>query len=570
MADEPAHILILGAGINGAAVARELALNGLRITLIDTADLAFGATAYSSRLIHGGLRYLEYGEFDLVRESLAERGRLLRLAPHLVRPLRLFVPVERRWGGLRMSASRFLLGRLAPRSWLRATPRGMWLVRTGLWLYDRYARDPSLPRHSVHRVGAGGVPVDPVKYRWLCAYSDAQVVYPERLVVALLDDARQIARASGAGFEFLNYHAARLNGRTVEIRRSAAQMGLAADADGPTVMTFEPTAIVNATGAWIDRTLARLRIASRPLIGGTKGSHIVTTNPRLREALADGGLYAEAADGRPVFVLPFGEATLVGTTDERYQGDPAQAVATQKELDYLLATVNELLPQVGLSPADIDLHYSGVRPLPFLANATPASITRRHVIEESQAAPVPLFSLIGGKLTTSRSLAEETTGALLARLGLQKRADSRDRFVPGGESYPLGDAALAAACRELAERSGCALAHVRAVWRLCGSRAEPILLSLDAGDRSCVVGTDLPRGYVRWVIRHEWAQTVDDLVERRLMLLYDPRLCGATVRELAELLVEEGVLARSKVDRQIELCVNRLQAHFGKRMGGTP
>ncbi len=208
MAHETAHVLILGAGINGAALARELVLNGVGVTLVDTADLAFGATAYSSRLIHGGLRYLEYGEFDLVRESLAERGRLLRLAPHLVRPLRLHVPVERRLGGLRMSASRFLLGQHAPQSWQRPTPRGMWLVRTGLWLYDRYARDPSLPRHSVHRVGEGGVPVDPAKYRWLCAYSDAQVVYPERLVVAFLEDARALAAGSGTTFQFFNYHEA--------------------------------------------------------------------------------------------------------------------------------------------------------------------------------------------------------------------------------------------------------------------------------------------------------------------------------------------------------------------------
>jgi len=567
MANEFAHILILGAGINGAAVARELALNGLRVTLVDTADLAFGATSYSSRLIHGGLRYLEYGEFDLVRESLAERGRLLRLAPHLVRALRLFIPVERRWGGLRMSASRFLLGRLAPKSWMHATPRGMWLVRMGLWMYDRYARDPSLPRHSVHRVGKGGVPVDSEKYRWLCAYSDAQVVYPERLAVALLDDAREIAQASGADFEFFNYHTATLSGRTVEIRRRTLNAGAATDGQGPAVRTFEPTAIVNATGAWIDETLARLHIPSQKLIGGTKGSHIVSTNARLREALSDGGLYAEAADGRPVFVLPFGDATLIGTTDERYEGDPAQAVTTQREFDYLLATVNELLPQAGLTVADVDLHYSGVRPLPYVANATPASITRRHVIQESNAGPVPLLSLIGGKLTTSRSLAEETTSALLARLGLEKLADSRERFVPGGESYPRGSAALEAAWSSLANRCGCAPAQVRAVWRLCGTRAESTLKSLPTGDTSSVAGTDLPRGYVRWVIRNEWVQTVDDLVERRLMLLYDPRLSVATVRELAELLVDEGVLARGDVDDQVGSCLARLQAHFGKRVG---
>ncbi len=176
-------------------------------------------------------------------------------------------------------------------------------------------------------------------------------------------------------------------------------------------------------------------------------------------------------------------------------------------MEYLLATVNGLLPQVRLSESDIDLHYCGVRPLPEVANAATASITRRHKIDQSGAGPVPVYSLIGGKLTTSRSLAEETAGLLLARLGLPKRADSRERSIPGGESYPQDDAALAAACRDLARRSGCAIEQVQAVWRLCGSRTEAILTSPGMANATSVAGTDLPRDYVRWVIRHEWVQT---------------------------------------------------------------
>ncbi|HEY2840241.1 MAG TPA: FAD-dependent oxidoreductase, partial [Pirellulales bacterium] len=368
-------ILILGAGINGAALARELCLNGQSVTLVDTADMAFGATAYSSRLIHGGLRYLEYGEFDLVRESLAERTRLLRLAPQFVKPLRLFIPIENRFGGLWTSASRFLFkGNRAAPAGAHHGSRGLWLVRSGLRMYDVYARDPDLPRHATHRWGQGeSLPVDP-KYRWLCSYYDAQVRFPERFVVAMLDDAQTAAAATGARFEALNYHRAALDGR---------QATIYANGSTQPVRAFEPAAVINATGAWVDLTLSALRLPSKRLMGGTKGSHLVTWNERLREALAGDGLYAEAADGRPVFVLPFGDATLIGTTDLRYEGEPADAVATQAEIDYLVATVNELLPQARLTSADVDVHYSGVRPLPYVDQGSTASITRRHGLVEN-------------------------------------------------------------------------------------------------------------------------------------------------------------------------------------------
>src|SRR5688572_13942119 len=196
-------ILILGGGINGAAAARELVLNGVGVCLVDTADLAFGATAYSSRLIHGGLRYLEFAEFSLVKESLDERRRLLRLAPHLVKPLRLFIPVRNQWGGLTQAAGKFL--RLPLKS-KRGAHRGLRVVQVGLWLYDRYASDGNLPPRSLHRPGEPGVPrVSPQVANRLWAYSDAQITYPERLVIALLEDARQLAATHGSEFRIFTY-----------------------------------------------------------------------------------------------------------------------------------------------------------------------------------------------------------------------------------------------------------------------------------------------------------------------------------------------------------------------------
>lgn len=559
MSSGPANVLVLGAGINGCALARELVLNGVGVTLVDTADIASGATAYSSRLIHGGLRYLEYGEFALVRESLAERTRLLRLAPQFVRPLQLFIPVENRFGGVLQSAARFLgLERWLPPG-AEHQPRGAWLVRAGLWFYDTYARDPTLPRRAAHQLGAPSTPpVNEAKYIGLCSYFDAQVRYPERFTVALLEDARALAAEQGVPFDVLCYHEARLDGRCVAIDPVD---------DGPatTTRSFEPAAIVNATGAWVDLTLRRLHVQAPTLMGGTKGSHFVTHHEGLRHTLAGRGIYAEAPDGRPVFVLPLGDAVLVGTTDEPFAGDPADAVCSSRELDYLLATVNEIFPQFALTAEDVELEYSGVRPLPASGDAAPASITRRHWMEEHHGAALPIYSIVGGKLTTCRSLAESSAATILARLGLPVRATSRERPLPGGEPDDAG-----ARRDEIARRFGVPLDTVTRLWELCGSRVEAVFDELSPyGDddwRAPLSGTWLPRGFASWVIEHEWVSRLDDLVERRLMLLYEPQLNEACLRELAAQLVASGKLAADRLDDEVQRTIARLAEHFDKRV----
>ena len=306
MSDASEPVVVLGAGINGAAVARELVLNGVPVIVVDRADIAGGTTAYSSRLIHGGLRYLEFGELSLVWESLQERRRLLELAPHLVRPLELQIPLARRGGGWARAARTLWGGRTSA-----ADPRGLWLVRSGLWAYDLMARGSQLPGHRVLKVGApGAVPVEADRFGWLCAYWDAQLLFPERLAVALLEDARQAAEQAGCEFSLYTYHQVRRCERRLEIRP------VGRDAAEP-VRVVQPAAVVNATGAWVDWTLRGLEVTASRQIGGTKGSHFLTYHRPLCDALAGRGLYAEAQDGRPVFVLPLGTAALVGTTDLR-------------------------------------------------------------------------------------------------------------------------------------------------------------------------------------------------------------------------------------------------------------
>jgi glycerol-3-phosphate dehydrogenase len=216
-------VLILGAGINGAAVARELALNGVPVMLIDRHDIAFGATSRSSRLIHGGLRYLEHGEFRLVKESLEERSRLRKLAPQFVRPFRLHIPVSQRSGGLWKSAVGFLSrGRFGNNG---HSPRGMWLVRMGLWFYDRFGKDRDFPASEVVPVNGEDVPqVDAKRFRWLCRYTDAQMIYPERFVISMLHDAHQLAQETGTPFEVRTYHELRPANEGWEIVEKAATL----------------------------------------------------------------------------------------------------------------------------------------------------------------------------------------------------------------------------------------------------------------------------------------------------------------------------------------------------------
>ncbi|HEV3137253.1 MAG TPA: glycerol-3-phosphate dehydrogenase/oxidase [Pirellulales bacterium] len=547
-------MLVLGAGINGCAIARELVLGGVAVWLVDTADIASGTTAGSSRLVHGGLRYLEFGELDLVKESLHERTRLLRLAPQFVHPLRLWIPVSSRFGGMVGAAGRFFGWR-----WWPAPPpsngRGITLVRAGLSLYDAYARDPLLPKHQVMKAASAPMPVDRQQYRWLCSYHDAQVAFPERLVLALLQDARELAAQQSLDFRVFTYHQATRSGETIEIHPLGR---------GQPGESVRPAAIVNATGAWVDHTLGRLQVPSGRLIGGTKGSHAFTFNDRLRDALSGQGIYAEARDGRPIFITPLADAILIGTTDEPFEGPPEEAVATERELDYLLDSVNAIFPAVALQPADIDFHYSAVRPLPYVDATTPAAITRRHSLVEQTVAGVPLISVVGGKLTTMRSLAELTAQTVLGRLGRQPASNSRDRVIPGGEDYPANHQAVEQAMEQIAARLALPNSSVARVWKLCGTRCESILAS--SADRELLGDTQLPCSLVRWSIHHEWARTLADLVERRLMLLYDTRLTRTTLRRLAELLAESGMISAAEIDVRVEEEIARLKTRYGKRV----
>ena len=582
-----APVLILGAGINGICVARELVLNGVPVWLVDTNDIAFGATAKSSRLIHGGLRYLEYGDFRLVAESLHERDRLLRLAPQFVTPLRLHIPVRRRLGGFIAAGLRFLgLSRTWLGRWIGAGGgRGLLTVRFGLGLYDLLARSRMVPRHSVHRTGDGGPAFPASEYPWSCAYFDGQMERPERFCVALLRDIEQTAKAQGTEFRLLTYHRAVLisgrggfhpgeehDGEHGRDQAHAANSGCVeirpvSDRTSPLTssppLLLAPSLLINATGAWGDWTLKDLPVPASPLLGGTKGSHLFTQHAGLVEALGGDAVYAEASDGRLVFLIPLDSGVMIGTTDERFDQRPEMAHATETETAYLLQLTNALFPQVHLTVADIHATCAGIRPLPYSDASKTAAISRDHQIDRREIDGMTVLTLIGGKLTTCRAFGELVADQVLKQLGVARTASTRDRLVPGGEGYPIDELALEQEIQTLAGATGHSTETCRTVWRLMGTEARAILPRCDAGS-PLIKGTALPRDFVREMIQREWVTTLEDLVERRLLLAWEPQLSRETLRALAELLHEErpGLLS---MEEMVERASQRLRRFYGRK-----
>lgn len=369
----PYDVIVIGGGINGAGIARAAQERGYRTLLIERNDFASGTTSRATRLIHGGLRYLEHRELGLVSESLGEREALLREYPHLVRPLRLLLPVY------------------------AGDARPPWMVRAGLAIYDLLSFRKSLPRHRAMPPRAiddyePGLNRD--RLRAAFTFYDAQVEFPERIVIETL---RDFNRAGGTALNHAavtRFHAPGAVLRSIVVRDACAGEDIELPA----------RVVVNAAGPWVDEVL-RGSDAERhePLIGGTKGSHLVVDWP-------DGPRHAVFAsarsDGRPFFILPWYRYTLIGTTDLRFDGDPSAAHCTPAELQYLIDEASRLFPRTPLRREHVLYTYCGVRPLPHTPHGSEAAITRKHFIVDhvNRGGPRGLLSVVGGKLTTYRSL----------------------------------------------------------------------------------------------------------------------------------------------------------------------
>jgi glycerol-3-phosphate dehydrogenase len=469
-------LLVIGAGINGAAIARDAALRGLTVALVEQDDIGSGTTAWSSRLIHGGLRYLEPGEVGLVRESLRERELLLRNAPHLVQPLQFLLPL------------------------FAGAGRSPVAIRAGLTAYDLLSPRQSMPRHRMlHAADAlrleSGLAHDDL--RGAALYWDAQATFPERLALENALD----ARAHGAQ---LFTHT-----RVVALTRAGARISTTGGAE----RELSARAVVNATGPWLDEL--HPSAATQPLIGGTQGSHIVV-GPFVGSPQR--AIYSAAhADGRPFFVIPWLGRYLIGATDTRFTGDPGAVVADAKDRAYLLAETIRLFPHAKLTDRHILFSYAGVRPLPYQPRGAEGSISRRHFIYERERAGTPQFDIIGGKLTTHRRLAEQVVDRVCARL--TGRAKCRTAAAPLPGAAKPGNVAARLARDGIDQRVAARLAQ------LYGARADGVVaLGVAAPwlNEPLAAACAVLRAEVAHAFINEAAESLTDVMLRRVMLGLEP------------------------------------------------
>lgn len=480
-------LIVIGAGINGAGIAREAALSGLKVLLVEKDDLGSGATATSSRLIHGGLRYLEHYEFSLVRESLRERERLLSAAPHLVKPLPLTLPIY------------------------EGHSRGPLMIRLGMIAYDLLSYDKSLPRHRMFtrsQALEAEPGLQPEGLKAAARYYDAQAVFPERLVVENVLD----AVANGA---VVRTHTA-VDGFEIEA-------GVVRGVHLVDMLTGErdsayATVTVNVAGPWVDDVIEEFGVspAWKRLIGGTKGSHIVVE--RFPGAPED-ALYIEARqDGRPYFIIPWNDLYLIGTTDLRFEGDEDRVVASEEEIAYLLTETNLAIPGAGLTRDDVLYTFSGLRPLPYQAEGAEGAISRKHNVKDHAPQIEGLLSVIGGKLTTYRSLAEEAVDDVYKKLG-RKAPKSKTRTQP----LPGADTDYDTFVDQFLRNRPAWLSEQSASWLLSvyGTRSRQILAMAeeDPSLREPLLQGQLAiAAVIPFAFEQEFARTLADVLRRRTML----------------------------------------------------
>ena len=486
------QVVVIGGGINGVAVARECARAGKRTLLVEQNDFASGVTSRSTRIIHGGLRYLEHGELDLVRESVRERERLLRERSHLVQPLRFLLLLNE---GSRHSALK---------------------VRAGLWLYHRLAgkkvADPGeMEWKRVERALDAGK-------KWSCfSYEDAQCEFPERLVAEWLTEAVDAGAVVRNHCEVLAVDVAHGRARGVLLRDRVTGKDARVDAGW----------IINCTGPWADRLCQRSSVRTgKPMLGGVRGSHIVL--PRFPGAPSV-ALYAEAPDGRPIFVLPWNDQILVGTTEVPDTGDPGRTTPTNDEIEYLLRTVAQMFPKAKITPHDIKYAFAGVRPLPNSPGDKPSAVTRRHFLHDHTSDGAARFiSVIGGKLTTAASLARECA----RKIGI---AVAEPRTVTVGPSRAL-DPLMDQEVLEIAKAGSMSQESARGILEWHGKRAMDIarmaLVSAELRAPICPHTSHLVAEVVE-AYRKEHAETLGDVLLRRVPVALGPCWSESCSREAA-------------------------------------
>lgn len=566
-------VLVIGAGINGIGVFRDLALNGIDVVLIDRGDFCSGASAASSHMAHGGIRYLENGEFRLVREAIQERTRLIENAPHIVRPLPTVIPIFKLFSGLLNAPLKFfnLLN--------RPSERGALIIKLGLVFYDAFTlqktqgaagRQRTVPPHTLsgRTKSLQQYPKLNPTIQYTARYYDGQILSPERLATELVLD----AEVEGPHARALNYVSfVGIQDGKVILRDELPQPSNPSTSSGhrlptlnlqPETFHLQPKIIINATGPWIDPVNTALGL-SRHYIGGTKGSHLVLNHPELRDAIGPNEFFFENSDGRIVLIFPFHDKVIIGASDIPIE-NADEARCTEEEIDYFLGMVARVFPTIHVGHEHIVFRFSGVRPLAYAQAKTTGQLGRDHVIHEDSMDGIPVYSLVGGKWTTYRAFAEQATDKVLTALGRDRRTGTGSLTIGGGRDYPQNEPAKGTFVASL----GLPSEQAQRLFARYGTRASLVAeyLRTGAADAPLSANPAYTHREIEFLITQEKAVHVDDLLIRRSTLAWLGQATLPLVEELAEVMGNALGWNNTEKKTEIERTVEILQDKHGVRL----
>ncbi len=546
-------VVIVGAGINGIGTFRDLALNGVNVLLVDRGDFCSGASAASSHMAHGGIRYLENGEFRLVREAVQERNRLIQNAPHVVKPLPTTIPIFKTFSGLFNAPLKFLKLLDKP------SERGALVIKIGLMLYDAYTGSQrTVPRHQFMGRDASLQRWDKLnpEIEYTATYYDGAILQPERLGVELILD----AEAENPGARALNYVSL--------VKGERDRITLRDELTGST-FDVKPQLVINAAGPWIDFANKSMGLSTR-FIGGTKGSHLVIDNPALRQVIGDHEFFFENKDGRIVLIFPLYDRVLVGTSDIATD-NPDAVRCTPEEVQYFLELVDRVFPSIKVTPEQIVFRFSGVRPLAASSAKTTGQITRDHEIQvtsgEWSGLSFPVYSLVGGKWTSYRAFSEQVTDKTLEFLKMPRRRDTRSLAIGGGKGYPKAAEELKRRTDGAAAWSGLKAERAQELFDRYGTRAELVAEFIGRGQDAPL--KSLPsysRREIGFLAQCEKAIHLDDILLRRSMLAMLGKLSRLSVEEIGDALGEACGWSPDRKKEEVERALIILDEQHGVKL----
>ena len=523
-------VLIIGAGINGCGTFRDLCLQGVDCILVDRVDVCSGASAAPSRLIHGGIKYLETSEFRLVRESAMERNRLLNNAPHYVKALEVVFPAKSWFAGLQDA----VLGYLGFKA--RIKERGALLIEIGLRIYDFYNRKvKALPDHRFFGKAALRENFPAITKEAVAAglYYEGRVTHAERLGLELVLDGLA-AQPQSALRTYTEIEGKPQNGRfTLKDLVTGEMQDVTADV------------VINASGAWIDKVNDNLGITSG-YMGGSRGAHLIVKHDGLLRATQGRMMYFGCKDGRFNLLYPFFGNVLVGSTDLAQQ-DPDLAHCSAEETDYLLSVVSEIFPDIKLTRDDVILTYSGVRPLPRANGKDIGDVSRDHSIGRDvlPQTGIPVLSLIGGKWTTFRAFSEQSCDAVLTLLGKSRSVSTVDLPIGGGRDYPRDETSRNAMIGKIGKRGAELLDRY-------GTKALAVQdFAANTQDRPLLSLPGYSSGEIAYICAHENVRHLADLLLRRTAITMEGMLTPNAIQETAE--IAANILGWNKAQTKAEI-----------------